>query len=142
MFSKINELLTKNHINRNIFLIMLFSVPIISLLFRGINAFQIIKQLLSRSTTCTTPSTRSRDDAPARGRGSRDDAPTRGRGSRDHCSSIMSETPEHAYKLASLLFFEKELYSDEIMRPKQLHLPPPRTHVNSIISKEGGYFFN
>ncbi|XP_063693573.1 dynein axonemal assembly factor 8-like [Bolinopsis microptera] len=49
----------------------------------------------------------------------------------------MSETPEHAYKLASLLFFEKELYSDEIMRPKQLHLPPPRTHVNSIISKEG-----
>jgi hypothetical protein len=128
MFSNINLLLNnKNHINRNIFLI--FSVPIISLLFRGMNAFQIIKQLLSRSTTCTTPSIRSRDDTPARGRGSR-----------DHCSSIMSETPEHAYKLASLLFFEKELYSDEIMRPKQLHLPPPRTHVNSIISKEGGYF--
>ena len=49
----------------------------------------------------------------------------------------MSETQEHAYTLASLFFFEKELFSDEIMRPKQLHLPPPRTHVNSILSREG-----
>ncbi|KAL5247721.1 hypothetical protein ACHWQZ_G019565 [Mnemiopsis leidyi] len=101
------------------------TVPIIALLVRGINAFQIVKQLLSLDPTCNT---RSRDDTPARGRGV---------GSRDHYTRLMSETPEHAYKLASLLFFEKELYSDEIMRPKQLHLPPPRTHVNSIISKEG-----
>ena len=105
------------------------SVPIIALLVRGINAFQIAKQLLSRDTTCNP---KSRDEPAARGRGG---------GSRDHYTRLMSETPEHAYKLASLLFFEKELYSDEIMRPKQLHLPPPRTHVNSIISKEGGQLF-
>ena len=48
----------------------------------------------------------------------------------------MSDNPEQAYKLASLLFFEKELFSDEIMRPKQPHLPPPRTHVNSILGRE------
>ena len=89
------------------------TVPVLALIVRGINAFNLVKQLLTHKESVTSR-VKPRD-----------------------YSRIMSETPEHAYKLASLLFFEKELYSDEIMRPKQLHLPPPRTHVNSVISKEG-----
>ena len=104
------------------------SVPILALLVRGINAFSLVKQLLNHKEQASSRSIKSRDSSRV--------TMTSSITSRDY-SRIMSETPEHAYKLASMLFFEKELYSDEIMRPKQQHLPPPRTHVNSVISKEG-----